>query len=107
MEPPAVAAAAPAGADEGALVRSLARALDVGGLDRLIEWLFVLSSARLAGAVVDLLRGAGELPATLAKLDAGELDAGAVVDRVAFGSLSRLYVLADLAMGPHSSDDDD
>lgn len=107
LEPPAVAAAAPAGADEGALVRSLAHALDAGGVDKLIEWLFVLSSARLAGAVVDTLREAGELPATLARLDAGELDAGAVVDLVAFGSLSRLHTLADRAMGPHPDGGDD
>lgn len=98
-EPPAVATA-PAGA--ACLMSALARALDAGGLERLIEWLwYALDSARLAGAVVDLLREAGELPVTLAALDAGELDAGAVVDRVEFGSLSRLRAVADRAMGPH------
>lgn len=81
---------------------ALANALEAGGLEKLIEWLFALDARRLAGAVVDTLRDSGELPATLARLDAGELDAGAVVDRVAFGSLSRLYALADRALGPHS-----
>ena len=98
LESPAVAATASAGA--AGLASVLARALDVGGLDKLTEWLFALSPLALAGAVVDTLRDAGELPATVARLDAGELDAGAVVDRVAFGSLARLYALADRAMGP-------